>query len=245
MRTVIHPDYHTLEAFIRQLPATFEREGEVLWAGRNTVKQYTVHGTPLVVKRFKRPNIVQRIAYTFFKKSKAERAYLYAALLREKGIDTPHEVAFIEQKAQGLLQDTYFVSAVCNDPEIRDTLRRPDCPEALIRALAAFLVEVHCQGVMHGDLNLTNILFRQEADGHYHFTLIDTNRSRFLTSATRQDCLHNLRTLTHERPLLRRILTAYCQLRGWDVESSLQAVIRELEGMEKRKAAKKKLLGRK
>jgi hypothetical protein len=34
-------------------------------------------------------------------------------------------------------------------------------------------------------------------------------------------------------------------LRGWDVESSLQAVIRELEGMEKRKAAKRKLLGRK
>jgi tRNA A-37 threonylcarbamoyl transferase component Bud32 len=244
MRVIIHPDYRTLEAFVRQLPATFEQAGEVLWAGRNTVKRFTVEGTDLVVKRYKRPHILQRIAYTFFKKSKAERAYLYAGLFRERGIDTPHEVAFIEEKHGGLLRDSYFVCAVCPDAEIRDTLRRPNCPEALVRALAAFLVEVHTRGILHGDLNLTNILFRQEPDGHYHFTLIDTNRSRFTDSPTRRDCLHNLRTLTHERPLLRRLLGAYCELRGWDTEACLKTVLQELEGMERRKEMKKKLLRR-
>jgi tRNA A-37 threonylcarbamoyl transferase component Bud32 len=234
-----------MRAFVELITQAFDEDAEVLWDGRNTIKRYNcMDGTSLVAKRFKRPNIVQRIVYTFFKKSKAERAYLYAKRFREKGIDTPHEIAYIEEYCNGLLRDSYFFSIFCPDAEIRDTLRRPDCPEALVRALAAFLVEVHTRGILHGDLNLTNILFRQEPDGRYHFSLIDTNRSRFTDSPTRRDCLHNLRTLTHERPLLRRILGAYCELRGWDTEACLKTVLKELEGMERRKEMKKKLLRR-
>jgi tRNA A-37 threonylcarbamoyl transferase component Bud32 len=244
MRIEVHPQFREVSEFVQHIPFLFSTKGETLYEGRNCVKRFPSQLGDLVVKRFKRPHILQRIAYTFFKKSKAERAYLYAGFFRERGIDTPHEVAFIEEKHGGLLRDSYFVCAVCPDAEIRDTLRRPDCPEALVRALAAFLVEVHTRGILHGDLNLTNILFRQEPDGHYHFTLIDTNRSRFLASPTRRDCLHNLRTLTHERPLLRRLLGAYCELRGWDTEACLQTVLQELEGMERRKEMKKKLLRR-
>ena len=60
-----------------------------LYKGRNTVKSFCVDGRTLVVKHYKRPNPVQRVAYSFFKKSKAARAYLFAAMLRERDSTRP------------------------------------------------------------------------------------------------------------------------------------------------------------
>jgi tRNA A-37 threonylcarbamoyl transferase component Bud32 len=240
MKLIVDPSYKQLETFVRQLPASFDTGGEVLYAGRNTVKRFVIDSLPVVVKRFKRPNLVQRIAYTFFEKSKAARAFIFAGMLRKRGIDTPHEIAYLELKQGGLLNEMYFVSTECNDPEIRDTLNSEQCPEELICALAEFLVQVHRQGVMHGDLNLTNILFRTNADGSYHFTLIDTNRSKFLHTPTQHDCLSNLRTLTHNRALLQRIITVYCGLQGWKADECLSEVLRQLHAMEQRRATKRK-----
>lgn len=240
MKLVIEPTYRAHADFLSRLPETFAREGEVLYAGRNTVKRYRLGAETLVVKRFKRPNAIQRVVYTFFKPSKAERAYRYAAQMRALGIDTPHEAAYLELHHGGLLSDAYFVSAECCDPEIRDTLNAPDCPEALIHSLAQFLVEVHRRGVMHGDLNLTNILFRPTENGGYHFTLIDTNRSHFLTDPTQQQCLYNLRTLTHNRELLRRLILAYCDLREWNPNACIYEVFRQLDAMERRRRLKRK-----
>ena len=102
MKIIIHPEFINTASFIKQLPQFFEQEGELLHNGRNKVKRYRVNNKEIVVKRYKRPNIIQRIVYTFFKKSKTERAYLFAGMLREKGFDTPHEVAYIERKKNGL-----------------------------------------------------------------------------------------------------------------------------------------------
>ena len=102
MKVIVHPEYRNLTSFVQYLPVTFDCNGELLYRGRNTVKRYEVGGVCVVVKKYKHPNLIQRIAYTFFKKSKTERAYKFAALLREKQIDTPHEVAYIEIKKHGL-----------------------------------------------------------------------------------------------------------------------------------------------
>ena len=109
MKIVIHPDFMQTADFIRQLPQHFAQEGELLYEGRNEVRRYRVKDEWLVVKRYKQPNIIQRIVYTFFKKSKTERAYLFAGILRQRGFDTPHEVAYIEKKRGGLFLDGYFI----------------------------------------------------------------------------------------------------------------------------------------
>ena len=97
MKIVIHPDFMQTADFIKQLPQHFAQEGELLYEGRNEVRRYRVKNEWLVVKKYKQPNIIQRIVYTFFKKSKTERAYLFAGMLRKRGFDTPHEVAYIEK----------------------------------------------------------------------------------------------------------------------------------------------------
>ena len=66
MKIVIHPDFMQTADFIKQLPQHFAQEGELLYEGRNEVRRYRVKNEWLVVKKYKQPNIIQRIVYTFF-----------------------------------------------------------------------------------------------------------------------------------------------------------------------------------
>lgn len=246
MKVIVHPHYAALTAEIARIPASFEREGEVLHGGRNTVKRFPRLDTNWVVKRYKHPNLIQRIAYTFFKPGKAERAYRYAQILQEKGIDTPDGIAYIELKSHGLLSDCYFISPECTDrPIFPELVETPDYDHALADELAAFFVEMHRKGVLHGDLNLSNILYRKEADGKLHFTVIDTNRSRFKDTLSRRECLCNLKRVTHRRDLLDYIVRRYAALRGWEETACAAFVQQALEKFEKRRALKWRLLGRK
>lgn len=70
-----------LRDFTERLPELFDREGEVLHAGRNTIKAFEAEGERLVVKRFKRPNLLRAVIYTFFRRSKARRSYEHAVRL--------------------------------------------------------------------------------------------------------------------------------------------------------------------
>lgn len=107
-------------------------------------------------------------------------------MLRKRGFDTPHEVAYIEKKRGGLFLDGYFISTQCNYPPLSKVLWQRRFDKHAANELAAFMVQLHEKGVLHGDLNLTNILYCTDNDGHYHFTLIDTNRSKFKCALTRK-----------------------------------------------------------
>lgn len=235
----VNPEFSYAESFVRSLPVTFDGTGKMLYNERNVVKSFTVEGNILVVKRYKRPNIVQRVAYTFFKKSKAERAYVFAKMMRDRGIDTPHEVAYIEIRDGLLMSDSYFVSTSCTLPALSTLLRRPDFSHDAADALASFLVKLHLKGVLHGDLNLTNILY-EEHDGRYHFALIDTNRSKFKTP-TRADCLENLKRLTHDKPLMAYVIGRYAEERGWDGERTTVEIIGRLRRFERKREMKRKI----
>lgn len=239
MKIVIHPDFAYATAFVKRLPEIFEQEGELLYDGRNKVKRYRVNDKELVVKRYKRPNIIQRITYTFFKKSKTERAYLFAGMLRERGFDTPHEVAYIEQKKNGLFQDGFFVSLNCGYPPISQILRTRDSDRRPATKLAAYIAELHKKGILHGDLNLTNILYHIDDEGNYLFTLIDTNRSIF-KSPSQKECLENLKRVTHNKSLLRHIVTQYAIIRGWNPRACALEVFRYLLQFEHQRRRKRK-----
>ncbi len=227
-RQVIATEYARAVDFINALPARFASGGETLHDGRNTVKRFAVGDGTLVVKRYKRPNIVQRIAYTYFERSKARRAYDFAGILRSRGINTPHEVAYIELTRGGLLADSYFVSEECRWAPLRAALERPDFDRTLASALARYLVVLHEKQIQHGDLNLGNILYTRQDDGAYDFALIDTNRSHF-GPLTRRDCLHNLLRLTYDTALMDFIARAYAAARGWDADAFAADELRLLD----------------
>ena len=224
-------------ADMKHVAAAFDKEGVTLHQGRNVVKRFTLpDGTVWIVKRYKRPNLVQRIAYTFFKKSKAERAYRYAQLLLDRGIDTPAGIACILTHQGGLLADSYFISTACTDPPVFPQLvATGQYDTTLADRLAAFFAFMHSRGVLHGDPNLNNILYHTDGQGETHFTVIDTNRSKFKSCPTRRQCLDNLKRVTHRRDLMQYIVRSYARLRGWDTEESVAAVFKALKRFERQK----------
>ena len=218
MKIVINPQYKNLSHFVHELPQNFDNTGKVLHQGRNQVKAFQVEGYNIVVKRYKRPNLIQRVIYTFFRPSKACRAYNFAFQIQNLGINTPEAIAYIEINRHGLFSDSYFVSLQCEDAPLH-------------------IVELHKRGFFHGDLNLANILYRED-NGSTYFTFIDTNRSHFIKQPSQKTCLKNLMRVTHRTDLLRDIVQTYAQQRGWNANLCCEEVEAMLHHFERKRARK-------
>lgn len=242
MKIIIHPKYQSASAFIARLPEAFETEGEVIYAGRNVVKRFNTAYGEWIVKRYKKPNFIQRLAYTFWRKSKAERAFLYAGILNSIGIDTPEGIGYVECRQNGLFHTGYFISAAYNYPPLHPVLVTSiDFDKQLASALASFLVSMHRKGFMHGDPNPANILYHTDEEGKFCFSVIDTNRSVFKASLSRKECLDNLKRVTHRRDLLQYVVEEYAIGRKWNVRQSVEQVMRALDCFEKRRRFKRLL----
>ncbi len=226
---------------MKSLPERFDQEGEVLRQARNTIRRFRVGDMVLVVKRYKVPLWFQRIDYTWFRPSKALRAYRYALRLKQLGINTPEAVACVEMTRWGLFRQGYFVSTECADPNLKCLLYDPAAPEKLFEAYVRFLVSMHEKGFLHGDLNLSNMLYHKQEDGTYLFTVIDTNRSHFAYCPTRSQCLNNLMRITRTRSFSHKVVARYAQLRGWDEEECVRFVDKAIDRFERKRDIKRKL----
>ena len=225
MKITVNPGMEHLRQFVRQLPELFPVSGEVLHDGRNQIRAFDIGGERLVVKRYKRPSAFNAVMYSFFRKSKARRAYEHALRLRGMGFDTPEPVAWSEYRKDGLIADTYFVSRRSELTPLPQTMRRFPAPDTLpvLEAFARFTVRLHEQGICHEDFNQTNILWEYDgAAGNYRFQLIDINRMHFddrpLSSRA---CMINLRRLSCPAVAFLYILDRYAETRGWDVDDTL------------------------
>ncbi|MBQ4276992.1 MAG: hypothetical protein II750_02700 [Bacteroidaceae bacterium] len=235
---IINPRFADYEDLVRQLlPGRFDSAGQLIYDSRNKVRDIETAMGHIIVKKFRRPPLHQRIDYTLRRPSKAQRAYRYGVRLDELGLSTPTPIACVETYRHGLFTDGYVVTLPCYDPDLRILRREPDSHPDLINALMTFMVNLHQHGFMHGDTNLSNFLYRPDDSSptHYRITTIDINRSVWIEHPTQQQCLANLMRQTHIRPLLASLVERYAQLRGWDVEECVKTVMHLLNQFEKRK----------
>lgn len=244
VKIVTNPLYKNMIPFLESIPEQFDTTGELLYDERNKVRRYKKDNLRLVVKRYKHPLFFQRFDYTFIRPSKAKRAYLYALKLQELHINTPEAIAYLEQKEKGLFTTGYFVSLNCNDPDTR-ILRKQPFDKHLADTLASFLVAMHQKGFLHGDLNLSNILYHPTNEGGYCFTVIDTNRSKFKEEPTREECLENLKRLSHQRELLIYLVQKYAEVRQWNQEECVKEVLNKLRQFERKRNFIRFLKGKK
>ena len=225
MKITINPAIRHVQPFIERLPEVFPVSGEVLHEGRNQIRAFDIGGESLVVKRYKRPHLFNRVMYSFFRKNKARRAYEHALRLRGMGFDTPEPVAWSEYRKDGLIADTYFVSRRSELTPLPQTMKQFPAPDTLpvLEAFARFTVRLHEQGICHEDFNQTNILWEYDGTtGSYRFQLIDINRMRFHARPLRPDeCMINLRRLSCPAVPFLYILDRYADIRGWDINDTL------------------------
>lgn len=235
-KVIISPLYSSnvkVKNFITHLPETFRHEGVMLYNKRNVIKSFILDTSDeilqsVVVKRYKRPNAIQRIAYSFFRSSKARRAFCNAAELRRRGINTPQEIAYIEQWSNALFEYGYYISGSDNAPPIREKLIDQQAFDRTMAAdFAAFAAELHEKGILHHDLNSTNVLYHLH-NGHYRFSVIDINRMRFFsenTQPSKDECFNNLTRFTGRMDLFEYVLQCYAEKRGWDTETTVREAI--------------------
>lgn len=218
IRLVLNPKYEHLRADIEQLarPFRFARTGEPLHDGRNSVRRFECGGLSLAVKRYGRISLLNRIVYGLLRRSKAERAYLHAGKMRSLGIDTPEEVAFLEERRRGVLRASYFVSLYSSHRPVMELIARtaPETAErsCLLDRLTDFIYRIHRAGILHRDLNIGNILCKEGPQGEYTFQLIDTNRMEFRHSLSMRQRMHNLRRLSCPVAVFLHMLDRYARI---------------------------------
>ena len=214
MNIVINQKYAYLRDWIEKIPSFFEEGGLIVHNRRNCIKVFSPEGGLEVnVKKFHKPHPLNRIIYTFFRKSKAYRSYHNTIRLAEKGFDTAEAVAFIELRVNGLLSESYFISLHYRDmKEIRACYFGPlTGNEPLIDAFARYSASLHDAGIYHLDYSPGNILIRQDA-GQYMFVMVDVNRMKFRPVGFRSGC-RNFARLFGDDDIYRHLAVAYSQSR--------------------------------
>lgn len=236
-KTVISKDFVQYADFLYTIPALFIKgQGEVIYCKRNEIRRFTHQDQVFIVKRYKKANILQRLVYTFFRPTKAKRAYFFAQEFRQRGIDTPREVAYMETGSWGLFSVGYFVSLEVKGTESHLLLREVEnFSHSLADAVAAHVLKMHSKGILHGDLNLSNFLCSERPDG-YHFTMIDINRSHFRDGMpSNEECLDNLVRTTHRRDLYEYLVRSYARQRGWNEDTTAAKALQLLDNFENRR----------
>ncbi|MGB3606295.1 lipopolysaccharide kinase InaA family protein, partial [Psychroserpens sp.] len=148
---------------------------------RNSLKLFSLNGKTVNIKSFRIPNLVNKIAYRFFRKSKAQRSFEYAHKLLELKIGTPQPIAYYAFNTSLAFNKSYYISEQLDcDLTFRELTREHDYPnhETILRAFTRFTFELHEKGVYFLDHSPGNTLIK-EIDGAYHFYLVDLNRMEF------------------------------------------------------------------
>lgn len=228
-RVFINPAYAPLRYYAKSLPRLFAMgAGICIHEGRNELRVMRHGAEQYVVKSFRVPNFVNRVAYGLLRASKAERSYLNALRLREAGIGTPEPVAYYTERAGLLFSRSYYVcrKSACPYTYARLIGGRYPNQEAPLRAIARTVARMHDNGFLHKDLSRGNILFGAEADG-IRVEIIDLNRIRFHEPLTMEDGCRNLAERLPATDRMQAILAdEYARARGFDAAQCLALIRR-------------------
>lgn len=224
MKIVINSKFSNLNFFIESVPNIFSKEGITIYKERNELKCYSTEGLNIVVKHYKKPHLFNRIAYTFFRQSKAKRAYEYALKLFQLGVESPTPIAYIEKYTAGLLSDGYFVSIYENDySDIRKLMDGTQRDEVLLKELSLYIADLHCKGVLHLDLSPGNILYKKDKN-KISFKLIDINRMKFLSTISNEKKFKSLKRLSENNDVLTDIAKFYALASHLNEKESIEKI---------------------
>ncbi len=225
MKLILHPQFEHLRQFVEELPQRFSKEGEVLQDRRNTIKIFHVNGLDINVKRFRVPFFFNRIIYTFFRASKASKAYLNALEVLRRGFETPHSIAYIEQYRGGLLHWSYYISLQSSfRQEMRDYYFGPlTGNEPLIKAFAQYTADLHENGICHNDYSPGNVLIGRNQE-QYRFSLVDINRMKFKPMNLKEGC-RNLKRMFENQELYVFLAREYARKRGFSPEECIKQTL--------------------
>ncbi|KIA95700.1 Kdo domain containing protein [Flavobacterium sp. KMS] len=218
MNFKINPVFANETTSILDKIKAFNSSGTLLGNGqRNVIKLFDLNDKVVNIKSFKIPNLINKIAYKYFRKSKARRSFEYATILLEKGIGTPLPIAYLENYNWLGLRDSYYASEhLITELTFRELVEIPDYPdhENILRRFTRFSFGLHEKGIEFLDHSPGNTLIKKNADGNYSFFLVDLNRMEFHDSMSFEMRMKNLCRLTPVKEMVAVMSNEYAKLYG-------------------------------
>ena len=202
MKQVVSEKFYNYESTLIGFIANFKTLGVDFGnQERNSLKLFELNGLTINVKSFKVPNFINKIAYRFFRKSKAQRSYEYANNLMELGIGTPQPIAYYEMTSLFLFEESYYVSEQLDcDYTYRDLTFDFNIPnyDKILRAFTRFTYKLHENRVLFLDHSPGNTLIKIN-DDEFDFFLVDLNRMKFKNLDFNSRIKNFSRLTTHKR----------------------------------------------
>lgn len=243
MKNQINPKYNDHKSFLDDCIINFETKGEPFGnQKRNSLRLFSEGEMLVNIKSFKVPNIFNRIAYRFFRKSKAQRSYEYALKLKELGIGTPDPIAYYEQSDKILFGKSYYISQQLScDLTYRELINdfHYEDYDHILRQFTRFTYQLHEKGVEFLDHSPGNTLIVKNGND-YNFYLVDLNRMnfKFMDFDTR---MKNFARLSKYKHMVEIMSDEYAKCIQKPYEEVFNAMWQEVQKFRAKKNRKKKL----
>lgn len=243
MNKKISSSFFNISDFLDNIILNFDTKGDNFGnQDRNSLKLFKHDSLVINVKSFKVPNLINQIAYKFFRKSKAQRSYEYANKLVELNVGTPKPIAFYEFTTLLLFKKSFYLSEQLESDltyrELTTDLNYPN-HEAILRAFTRFTFNLHERGIHFLDHSPGNTLIKIE-NGKYQFYLVDLNRMEFkkLDFETR---IKNFSRLTIHKSMIEVMSDEYAKCMEADYQKVFNLMWHETEAFQEKYYRKKRL----
>lgn len=214
MKFIFSENYKLPQGKILKVLQEFDQKGNLFGNGvRNKIKIFELEGQEVNVKSFKIPNLINKVAYRFFRKSKAQRSFEYAHQLLSRGIGTPYPIAYAEEKEGPFFKKSFYVSEHLQiDLTYRTLVQQRDYPqwEQILRAFTRFTFELHEKQIQFLDHSPGNTLIKLNG-GDYQFFLVDLNRMNF-KPLNFEERMKNFSRLTPEKEMIKVMASEYSKV---------------------------------
>ncbi|MCV9926866.1 Kdo domain containing protein [Flavobacterium sp. LS1R49] len=191
---------------------------------RNKIKLFELNEKTINIKSFKIPNLINKVVYKYFRKSKAKRSFEFATTLLEKGIGTPQPIAFLENYNWLGLRDSYYASEhLVTELTYRELIEVPNYPDSenILRQFTRFTFKLHEKGIEFLDHSPGNTLIKKGPNNQYEFFLVDLNRMNFHTTMSFEQRMNNFRRLTPQKEMIEVMSNEYAKLYTVKTESQI------------------------
>lgn len=229
----------TYRPLVENIRTYFQKSNDSIWDKRNKIRIISYENEEITIKSFKIPHIINKVAYTFIRDSKAKRSYENSLQIIEF---VPKPIGYAEFNKFGFLYDSYFLSEKYNyDFTIREVLKQKSFTNriAIFEQFAAFTYRLHEKGIDHLDYSPGNILIKKLTEKEYEFKIIDVNRMKFKTY-TKAERLENFSKLWAEDKDLQIIVTAYLKYIDMPIDEAMQIAVDASQKHKDKKLFKKK-----
>ena len=242
----INPKYKNVNDLVDNIESYCLSSNRIIYDQRNVIFLVNFEDHDYVVKSFKQPNIINRIAYRYFRASKAKRSFQYSLIL---GSDiTPTPIAYIENVESYFLGKSYYISKYFNyDYTIHEVLidKKLEDRSRILEQFASFTYKLHEGKILHHDYSHGNILIKKplSEDENYIFKIIDINRMEFITLSMNKR-LDNFSRINADDSDMKIIMSQYAKLTDANPEVAFEKAKFYRDDFYKKRAIKNKLRGK-